>query len=460
MRELYEPTWESLSKYVVPDWFRDAKFGIFLHWGVYSVPAFENEWYPRNMYLKGSPAYEHHLKTYGPQKEFGYKDFIPRFTAERWEPEEWASLFEEAGAKYVVLVAEHHDGFSLWDSELNRWNAAKMGPKKDVVAELSRAVRNRGMKFGVSYHRAEHWWFFEGGRTFDSDVNDPKYADLYGPAMPSDTQPNQAFLEDWLKRAEELVIKYHPSLFYFDWWIENSAFERYLRRFASFYYNEGAKWGDGEEPVLFYKHNAFPEGAAVLDMERGKLGKARALPWQTDTSVCWDTWGYTEGCKLRSPYSVITDLLDVVAKNGNLLLNIGPKPDGTIPEGQANLLKEVGAWLRKYGEAVYSTRPWERCCEGPTRTEAGEFKEGEVAYTAKDFRFTWKGNLVYAMGLGDPHGSTLAIRSFSSALSPRAKAVSLIGDKNTIDYEQRDEGLIAKLPEVPKAPYALAIQLD
>mgnify|MGYP001626346225 CR=1 FL=1 len=452
----YKADWASLGNYLVPQWFRDAKFGIFIHWGIYSVPAFDNEWYPRNMYIKGQPAYEHHVKTYGSQREFGYKDFISSFTGERWDPDEWASTFEDAGARYVVLVAEHHDGFSLWDSEMNRWNAAKMGPKRDVVKELSEAVRRRGLKFGVSYHRAEHWWYFEGGRQIESDVSDPAYQDLYGPAMPSNTQPNQQFLEDWLKRAKELVYKYRPSLFYFDWWIENSAFERYLRDFAAFYYNEAERWG--EEVVINYKHSAFPEGTAVLDVERGKLGQIRDLPWQTDTSICYDTWGYTTVCKLRSPYSIITDLADITSKNGNLLLNVAPRPDGTIPQEQKKVLNEVGQWLKRNGEAVYSTRPWVRCCEGPTRPEAGEFKEKEQKYTEKDFRFTSRDESIYVIGLSAPK-SRVTIRSLGSSLADDVKTVDFLGSWQ-LGFEQNDEGLFVNIPpEGVDGPYSLRVKM-
>ncbi|MEM2562138.1 MAG: alpha-L-fucosidase, partial [Candidatus Bathyarchaeia archaeon] len=254
----FKPTWDSLKKYKVPRWYLDAKFGIFIHWGVYSVPAFQNEWYPRNMYIKGHPAYHHHLEAYGPHDKFGYKDFIPMFTAENWDPEEWAKLFREAGARYVVLVAEHHDGFALYDCSYSRWNSVKMGPKRDIVGELAKAVREEGLAFGVSYHRAEHWWFFEGGMHFNSDVRDPRYYDFYGPAKPSSTQPDDEFLCNWLKRACELVDKYRPQIFWFDWWIEQPVFEPYLRFFAAYYYNRAYEWGIGV--VINYKHNAFPEG--------------------------------------------------------------------------------------------------------------------------------------------------------------------------------------------------------
>ncbi len=223
------PTWESLKQYRIPAWYEDAKFGIFIHWGVYSVPAFGNEWYPRNMYLPGSAEYKHHVATYGPQTEFGYKDFIPQFQAEQYDPAAWAKLFKEAGARYVVPVAEHHDGFAMYDTALSQWSAAKMGPKRDLIGELADAVRQEGMVFGVSSHRAEHWWFMNGGMTFPSDVQDPRYYDFYGPAMPGplhrtpewhsldwQPRPNAAFLDDWLARLVEIVDKYQPQLVWFD----------------------------------------------------------------------------------------------------------------------------------------------------------------------------------------------------------------------------------------------------
>jgi alpha-L-fucosidase len=220
----FQPTWESLAQYEIPSWYEDGKFGIFLHWGVYSVPAFGNEWYSRQMYKQGSDEFNHHVATYGPQNEFGYKDFIPSMTYERFDPAAYARLFAEAGAKFVVPVAEHHDGFAMYDSGFSKWCAAKMGPKRDVVGELANAVRAEGLVFGASTHRAEHFWFFDVGREFDSDVNDPAYEDFYGPAQPGPKEhhdlyanpPTDAYMEDWLARTIEIVDKYRPQLVWFD----------------------------------------------------------------------------------------------------------------------------------------------------------------------------------------------------------------------------------------------------
>ena len=231
----FKPSWASLDKYQVPKWYEDAKFGIFIHWGVYSVPAFGSEWYPRNMYIIGSPEYKHHIATYGPQNKFGYKDFIPMFTARNFNADQWAELFRNSGAKYVVPVAEHHDGFPMYDCSFTDWSAAKMGPKRDIVGELSVAIRKQGLHFGASSHRAEHWWFYNGGMKFDSDVRDPKYASFYGPAKPDKTQPDEAYLNDWISRTSEIVDKYHPEIVWFDWWIEQPALDPYRKSFASFY---------------------------------------------------------------------------------------------------------------------------------------------------------------------------------------------------------------------------------
>ncbi|MCA9913353.1 MAG: alpha-L-fucosidase, partial [Anaerolineae bacterium] len=340
----FEPNWQSLQQFQIPTWYKDAKFGIFIHWGIYSVPAYDNEWYSRNMYLQGDDAYEYHRKTYGDQATFGYKDFIPMFTAERFDPNEWAELFKAAGAKYVVPVAEHHDGFMLYDSALSRWNAVNMGPKRDVLGELRKAITDKGMVFGASSHRAEHWWFMNGGNEFDSDVQDPAYADFYGPAKPSprkwysegydsldwQPRPDEAFLEDWLARCCELVDKYRPSIFYFDWWIEQQVFEPYLQRFAAYYYNRGQEWG--MDVAINCKNGAYPAGTVVFDVERGRLADIRPELWQTDTSVSNNSWCYIQNHDYKSSSEILHTLIDIVSKNGTLLLNIGPKADGTIPE--------------------------------------------------------------------------------------------------------------------------------
>jgi alpha-L-fucosidase len=464
--------WDSLGRYHVPDWYRDAKFGIFLHWGVFSVPAFDNEWYPRNMYIEGSAAYKHHVETYGPQAKFGYKDFIPMFRAEHFDADAWVDLFARAGARYIVPVAEHCDGFAMYASELDPWNAKNMGPKRDVVGELRSAVRRRGLYFGLSSHRAEHWWWYEGGMKFDSDVRDPRYAVLYGPAkpqtMPGDDPakepdpnhlekwlaPDAAFMDDWLARSTEIVDKYHPDLLYFDWWIGQPAFQPYLKRFAAYYYNQAAI--RKEQVVLTYKMNDFPENAAVLDIERGKLDAIRLLPWQTDTSVSIRSWGYVKNDEYRTAKSLIGELVDVVSKNGNLLLNVGPKSDGTIPDEAREILLEIGAWLKSNGEAIYGSRPWLVFGEGPTKVTSSALDTDRQEYTAEDIRYTTHNGTLYAIALGWPVAGELRLHSLyrgNPYLSGEVCSVRLLGSEGDLTWTVKNDGLHIKLPATaPQEP--------
>lgn len=473
----FEPTWESLKTYQTPDWYLDGKFGIFIHWGLYSVPAFGNEWYPRNMYLQGTPEFEHHVKTYGPQNRFGHKDFIPMFKAERYDPHAWADLFLESGAKFVVPVAEHHDGFAMYDSAFSAWTAAKMGPRRDLVGELAQAVRQRGLVFGVSSHRAEHWFFMNGGREFDSDVNDPAYADFYGPAVVTENtrngssetwnsrdwtpRPDAKYLEDWLNRCYELVDKYQPQLFWFDWWIEQIIFQPYVQRFAAYYYNRGAEWGKGV--AINYKHKTFEEGSAVLDIERGQLKEIRPFFWQNDTSVSKNSWGYVSKQDYKQAGDIIGDLVDITSKNGALLLNIGPRPDGTIPEPEQAILREIGAWLKINGEAIYGTRPWKVYGEGPTEVPEGYFTDTKrQPFTSQDIRFTQKGNVLYAIAMARPAGE-LVIHSLgkeSGLLAELIRWVSLLGSPNAISWKQTEDALSIQVPKYLPGKHAVVFKID
>lgn len=445
----FKPVWESLENYEVPQWYQDAKFGIFIHWGVYSVPAFGNEWYPRNMYKQGTREFEHHVKTYGSQKNFGYKDFIPMFTAEKFDPDKWADLFLKSGAKFVVPVAEHHDGFAMYDCSYTRWNAVNMGPKRDIIGELANAVRKRYLVFGVSYHRAEHWWFFHEGMKFDSDVRDSRYIDFYGPAQPETTQPNEEFLEDWLNRLCELLDKYHPQIVWFDWWIEQPAFEPYLRRFAAYYYNRGFQWNRGV--AINYKNQAFPRKTAVFDVERGLLEDIDPYFWQTDTSISKNSWGYIKDHDYKTADWIICDLVDIVSKNGALLLNIGPKPDGTIPEQEEEILLEIGQWLLVNGEAIYGTRPWKVYGEGPTKVIPGSFADTRRSkFTGRDIRFTVKGNDLYGIVLGRSEKDEIIIQSLSPTLrlfNRDITDVKVLGVNENIQWVRDESGLRVKIPE-------------
>jgi alpha-L-fucosidase len=467
--------WESLQKYEVPEWYKDAKFGIFIHWGAYSVPAYGNEWYPRNMYVLGSDEYKHHIAAYGTQDKFGYKDFLPMFKAEHFDPAAWAELFKKAGAKYVVPVAEHHDGFAMYDSGLSDWTAVKMGPHRDTTGELAKAVRAAGLHFGLSSHRVEHNFFLGVGRTTPSDVNDPQFAAFYGPAhtwlnnkwgTPLDgdfTYVSQAWADDWLARGAELVQKYHPDIVYFDWWIGQASIRPNLTRFAAFYYNTSLKYGD-HVGVINYKDYAMQEHSGVLDVERGQLADLRPLYWQTDTSVSNKSWGYIKDDTFKSPEFIVHQLIDIVSKNGNLLMNIGPRADGTIPDEVQRVLLDVGAWLDANGEAIYGTRPWRVYGEGPTKVSAGAFHDTDtVKYTPEDFRFTTKGDVLYVIGLAAPTGSEVVIHSLAPTVGDeRIRSVGLLGSNATSQFDQRADGLHVQVPAqfTPKYAYVMRVTFE
>lgn len=473
LNTLFEATWESLKTYTAPDWYLDGKFGIFIHWGPYCVPAFGNEWYSRNMYIPESKEFKHHLETYGPHSKFGYKDFIPLFKAEKFDAQAWAALFREAGAKYVVPVAEHHDGFPMYDCSLSNWNAAKMGPKRDILGELAQAIRNQGMVFGVSSHRAEHWWFFNGGLEFDCDAQDPNYADFYGPPQPGprlraegwdsrdwEPRPDAKFLDDWLARCCELVDKYQPQLFYFDWWIRQIVFQPYLQKFAAYYYNHGQKWQRGV--VINYKIDGFPTGAAVFDVERGQLNDIKPFFWQTDTAVAKNSWGYTTEQDYKNARDIVGDLVDIVSKNGTLLLNIGPRPDGAIPEPEQEILRNIGAWLAVNGEAIYGARPWQVFGEGPTEIVEGHFTDTmRQPFTGQDIRFTTKGNALYAICLDWP-GNEAVITTLEANGDIKADTIadiSMLGSPASLAWSQDENGLKIQTPSERPCEYAYTFKI-
>lgn len=436
----YEPNWESLKRYRVPAWYEDAKFGIFLHWGVYSVAAFGtgSEWYPHWMYRKGSPDYEHHKATWGDPSEFGYKDFIPLFKAENWDPDAWAELFEKAGARYVVPVTDYHDGFAMYDSSHTRWSVAQMGPKRDTAGELAEAVRKRGMRFGNSSHLAFNWHFFP--KDDDLDTRDPEAVGLYAEDHAQGECPNQAFIDLWYAKTVDIIDKYRPDVFWFDFGFNRPEFEEARKRLAAYYYNKAMEWGKGV--ALNYKMEAFPDGAAVLDIERGKLDDIRELFWQTDTSVSRKSWGYIENDDLKSVSDLVGDLVDIVSKNGCLLLNVGPRADGTISQEVQDILLGIGEWLQVNGEAIYDTRPWRIFGEGPTEVHTGDMTDNRnESFTAQDIRFTTKGDALYATCLAWPEEGNVDIASLGKAsLSGIEIAdVAMLGTSESLEWHQ-DEG--------------------
>ncbi|MFP5234571.1 MAG: alpha-L-fucosidase [Acidobacteriota bacterium] len=471
----YRPDWATLMKYQQPQWYKDAKFGIFIHWGVYSVPAAENEWYPRNMYHPGDGAYKNFQEHFGhgdPSK--GYKDLIPLFKAEHFDAMAWAKLFKDAGARYVVPVAEHHDGFSMYDSGLSDWTVVKMGPKRDTLAELEKAIHAEGLHFGLSSHRAEHDFFFAGGRAIRSDVNDPKYASLYGPAhqwfMGPDnahglyddwTYVSQAYANDWLARDTELVEKYKPEVVYFDWWIGQPNFRRAVTEFAAFYYNFAA--AHGYTGVIDFKDYSLNWKAGVRDFERGQQDHILAEHWQTDTSISNASWGYIEHDTFKSSEFLVHELIDIVSKNGNLLLNVGPRADGTIPDEVQQRLRDMGAWLKVNGEAIYDTTPWKTFGEGPTKVVGGAFHDTATKpYTPEDFRFTAKGSTVYAIGMACPKDGKATIHALGSAHEGAAfpiKNVELLGSNEKVTWTQGADALEVQLPADASCKFAYALKL-
>ncbi len=483
----FEPTWASLeNNYHAPAWFLDAKFGIFLHWGVYSVAARQSEWYPKHMYATPGIAAWHRAQ-FGPQDEVGYKDLIPLFTAEHFDPAAWAQLLRRSGAKYVMPVAEHHDGFALWDSDLTRWDAMDMGPHRDLIGELATAVRAEGLKFGVSYHRMEHWSFLWPMADLKTDLFDPAFADFYGhPQAPPasseqmgdaevmnglSTPQSPAFLNEWLRRGQELIDKYAPDLIYFDNGVNGRGFDSIKLQFAAYYYNRAAAWGKAvslaTKGINAAAGPAYLAGT-LLDFERGHPSDIRPGAWQTDTTV-HSRWGYLEDTQYRSVGTLVHELIDNVSKGGNLLLNFAPRADGIFPPEQVAILLGIGAWLDVNGDAIYGTRPWTRFGEGPTGlNNPGHLPEAErihreavgdippPSYTKADFRFTTKGNTLYAIAMNSSPLGDWVITSLAG-VSP--DEVRLLGHDTPLTFTVQPDGLHVTPPShlAHQPAYALAL---
>ncbi len=468
----YEETWESLAKHnEQPEWFQDAKFGIYFHWGVYSVPAFGNEWYPRNMHIPGSRENFHHIEKYGKPSEFGYHDFVPMFKAENFDADEWAELFQRAGARFAGPVAEHHDGFAMWDSDKTPWNSMDKGPHRDILGELDKAIKSREMKLIATFHHAKQLQRYKGKEKEEIENNKDRPNQAFNfshyPLFP-DTPPTwddpelnylygnvpreKWFNEVWLGKLEEVIDNYQPDIIWFDYMLDSIP-EEYRLKYCAYYLNEAEKWG--KEVVIVRKQDDLPLDVSVDDLEKSRKNRLEEKSWMTDETLSTGSWCYTENLQIKPAADVLHVLIDIVSKNGVLLLNISPMADGTIPENQKDVLMKMGNWLSKYGESIYETRPWYTYGEGPTKEPEGHFSNHQeflkIKYSSKDVRFTTNGNVIYATILGWPgNNKEVIFESFSPDNWNDAKSikkVSLLGSNENINFNIDESGLKITTPD-------------
>ena len=461
----FQPTMESLTNYHCPEWFRDAKFGIWAHWGPQAVPMF-GDWYARHLYVQEHAQYKDHLEHYGHPSTNGYKDIIPLWKAEKWDPDRLMALYKKAGARYFVSMGTHHDNFYLWSSKLHKWNSVQMGPQRDVVGDWQRAAKKQGLRFGVSEHLGASFTWFQDSHKSDKtgalagvpyDGADPKYEDLYHfPAEPGDTgwySKNPRWQQQWYDRIRELVDNYRPDLLYTDGGVPFA--NEVGRSLIAHYYNADATKHRGK-PEVIYTCKQKSEGRWVEDLERGVMPGINPYPWQTDTSI--GDWFYNRNWKFRPVSWTIHMLVDIVSKNGNLLLNIVQRPDGSLDPEVEEALQELASWIQVHGEAIYGTRPWQVYGEGMVKTKGGHFKE-DFAYTAKDVRFTTKGRSLYAIALGWPEDGQLLVRSLAEPAGKVSK-VSLLGYKGKLNWSQTAEGLKVQLPAQKTSRYTCALRIE
>ncbi|HWC97457.1 MAG TPA: alpha-L-fucosidase [Candidatus Sulfopaludibacter sp.] len=477
----FKPDDESLQQYQYPDWFRDAKFGMWAHWGPQAVPR-QGDWYAKRMYqhdiaarggngpTRQDPANKYHMEHYGHPSKFGYKDIIPLWKAERWNPDQLMALYKKAGAKYFVSMATHHDNFALWNSKLHRWNAVQTGPRKDVVGLWQKAAKKQGMRFGVSEHLGASYTWFQSAHSADStgpivgvpyDGNDPQYADLYhGKAEPGDTgwlTNNPVWQREWFDRIKELVDGYHPDLLYSD---SAMPFENVGRSLIAHYYNQDIAKNRGKFEAV-YTCKQVSGGKWVRDIERGVAEGISAEPWQTDTSI--GDWYYRTGQKYKTSTEIVQMLTDIVSKNGCLLINVVQTPEGDLEPDILKIVDGIAAWTSVNGEGIYGTRPWAVYGEGPstkaqTKGQFGGLRDvPDKAYAPEDFRFTKSkdGKALYAFCLGTP-GGEMRITSLgrNSKLSEKTvAAVQLLGGKTKLDAKQEDDALVIQVPaNLPASP--------
>ncbi len=508
----FTPDWESLSAhYQAPDWFRDAKFGIWAHWSAQCVPE-QGDWYARRMYLQGEACYDHHLKTYGHPADTGFMEIDNLWKAENWNPGELLDLYVAAGARYFMALASHCDNFDTWDSKFMAWNATKVGPKKDIIATWAREARARGLKFAVSQHAAHAWHWMQAAYGYDPEG--PRAGERYdafrlrredgegtwwegldpqelyaGPvmAMPDRDGPNglttvaaanawhdandgpfpeappaanPAFVRQFYLRTKDLIDSYRPDLVYFD--NADLPLGQVGLDLAAHYYNAGLKWHDGRQEVVV-TIKLVPEArkaAVVEDVERGNKSDIEPCPFQTDT--CLGDWHYNRRRLLDKSYvpakDVIHRLCDVVSKNGNLMLSVPVRGDGAIDDEERRIVTEIGGWLRLYGEAIYATRPWKQAGEGPTQVAAGQFVAGDpkLDFTNRDIRFTTKAGALYAITLGQPD-DMVSIAALAGAPVSR---VTIVGGSQPLAFTADASGLHVTLPAGPRHDFGIALKIE
>lgn len=453
----FRPDWQSLKAHRDPEWFRDAKFGIYTHWGPVTVGCEDapsgGEWYGREMYLTNNPIFTWHKQRFGDQNRVGYKDIIPLFTAPRFDPEKWADLFARAGAKFAGPVAVHHDNFAMWDSAVTPWNSMKLGPKRDLTGELAKAYRAHGLKLITTFHHGFAWRYYEPA--FQFDATDGKNFMLYTVSHGPQNPPSRRFQEQWLAMTMEVVHKYEPDMIWFDFELKQVITPEYQRRMFADYYNWAA--ARGKESAVAHKFRELHQFTGILDFERGREDRLVPYPWLTDTAL--GPWFNRKADKYRTTQNLIHVLVDIVSKNGCLLLNVGPNADGSIPERAEKMLLEIGAWLNINGEAIYGTRPWLVFGEGPTRTGGGGFSEGQdPTFTAQDVRFTTKGDALYAITLGWS-GSEFTIHAVQAdAASPEAH-VELLGYGAVPHRLNAEKQIVLSLPAQRPCEHAFAFKL-
>lgn len=467
----YAETWESLAKHdEAAEWFKDAKFGIYAHWGVMSVPAYANDWYARNMHIEGSDEYKHHVETYGEPSKFGYHDFVPLFKAENFNADAWADLFKKSGAKFAGLVAEHHDGWSNWGSKINPWNSVDMGPHRDILGELSTAIREKNMKFIASFHMArnlqiykeepEKWLidtsYFPYNPKMATSSEDPLLAKIYG------NIPKEKFYKDWFGQLKEVIDNYSPDLIYFDSQTQKIP-ESYRKKFAAYYFNDAVS--KNKQVVFTHKDGEFPKSVSLEDFEKGRMNKITTEYWLTDETVSVGSWSYTNTLGLKTPAEIIHVLADVVSKNGALMLNVSPMANGIIPQNQQDILLQIGNWLKTNGEAIYGSRPWAVFGEGPTKQEKSGMFLDKIVYTPQDVRYTKNGNTMYAIVLGWPGNNTaIHLKAFTAEILkgnvPKVKRVSILGFNAEVPFTQNSEGLHFSTPNQKIDDKAFVIKIE